>query len=68
MKLPVEQGGLTGREVARRMGLASTAAVSRLLKALEAELPKNPALSRLLDQASRQIRTEQQPLIPISNN
>jgi hypothetical protein len=68
MKLLVELGGLSGREVARRMGLASTAAVSRHLQALEAELPKNPALSRLLDQASRQIRTEQQLLTPISNN
>jgi len=63
MKLLVEMGGLSGREVARRMGLASTAAVSRQLQALEAELARNSALGRLLDKASQQIRAadHQQP-------
>jgi len=46
-----------------RMGLASTAAVSRKLQELEAELTRNPALRRLLDKASQQIRAadSQQP-------
>jgi REP element-mobilizing transposase RayT/biotin operon repressor len=55
LKLLVEAGGLSGREVARRMGLASSAAVSRHLRALEAELPQNMALSRLFDKATRQL-------------
>ena len=55
MKLLVELGGLSGRDVARRMGVASTAAVSQHLQALEAELPGNPVLGRILDKASRQI-------------
>jgi hypothetical protein len=59
MKLLMEMGDLSGREVARRMGLTSSAAVSRHLQAQDSELPRNPALARLLEEAGRQIRSVQ---------
>jgi len=52
----VKIGQLSEREVARRMGLASTAAVSRQLQALGRELPSNPTLRCLMDKASQQIK------------
>ena len=55
IKLLVEMGGLSGREVARQMGLASSAAVSRHLRALEAELPKNGTLTRLFNKVMHQL-------------
>jgi putative transposase len=69
MKLLVDMGGLSGREVARRMGLASTAAVTRHLQALDAELQSNPALARLFEKTNRQIKAaQQQRKTSISNN
>jgi REP element-mobilizing transposase RayT len=55
IKLLVEAGGLSAREVARRMGLGSSAAVNLQLRALEAELPKKAALTRLLQKAGQQL-------------
>jgi hypothetical protein len=51
----VEVGGLNGREVARQIGLAGSAAVSRHLRTLEAELPRNLSLTRLFDKATCQL-------------
>jgi hypothetical protein len=52
-------GGLSGREAARQMGMASSAAVSRHWKALATEAKNDPALGRLLEKACKLIRSGQ---------
>ena len=59
MKLLVEMGGLSEREVARQLGLASSAAVSRHLKYLANEVQSDPRQGRLLEKARKLIRFEQ---------
>lgn len=59
MKLLVEMGGLSEREVARQLGLASSAAVSRHLKNLAHEVQNDPVRGRLLEKARKVIRSGQ---------
>ncbi len=59
MKLLVEMGGLSEREVARQLGLASSAAVSRHLKILANEVKTDPARGRLLEKTCKLIRSGQ---------
>jgi putative transposase len=59
--LLVKEGRLNGREVARQMGLASSAAVSRHLRAMEAELTRNAPLTRLVEKATNQIQSRLSP-------
>jgi hypothetical protein len=51
MKLLVEIGELSRREVARKLGLARSATVSWHLKVLANEVKSDPALGRLLKKA-----------------
>jgi putative transposase len=57
MKLLMELGGLSGREVARQLGLGSSAAVSQQLKRLAQEIKDDPAARRLLERAGRLIKS-----------
>lgn len=55
--LLVKEGRLSGREVARQMGLASSAAVSRHLRAMAAELSRNATLIRLVEKATGRLQS-----------
>jgi hypothetical protein len=53
MKLPVEMSGLSEREVARQVGLASSAAVSQQLKGVANQVQTGPVLGRLFEIARK---------------